>query len=153
MIRAYTEQDFSAVCCIYREAKADELRFEASVLAITPLEQDARILAAFTQAHVTVYADGAVLGFAATHEGRLRALFVGRAARGRGVGRALLRAALEGARSGLQLNVARSNLDARAFYEKSGFVVTGEINGTYDGREVVYLTMRAGPLSGSGPDE
>lgn len=141
-IRAYTERDFAAVCRIYQEAKADELRFEADAFDVTPLERDARILAAFRQSHVIVFEQGGVQGFAATHEGQLRALFVGRDARGRGVGYALLSAILGGAAHGLQLNVAKSNLAARAFYERSGFSVTGECVNVYAGREIVYVTMQ-----------
>lgn len=141
-IRPYTDADFAAVCRIYLEAKADELLFEPGTIEITPLERDARILAAFRQSNVLVFEDCRVMGFAATNDGQLRALFVAREARGRGVGSALLSAVLDNAAAGLQLNVAKSNLAALAFYEAFGFTATGECLNAYAGREIAYVTMR-----------
>lgn len=46
-VRNFNETDFQAVCHIYIDAKRDELQFENSNFAITPLDQDAIILAAF----------------------------------------------------------------------------------------------------------
>jgi len=140
-VRPYTEQDFPAVCRIYADAKRDELRFESHAVDVTPLDQDDLILAAFHESTVLVFEDGKVQGFAASHQGQLRALFVDREARGKGTGQALLDAVLASETGVVSLNVARSNVNAVRFYMRNGFVVVGEALRRYAGLEVMYINM------------
>lgn len=140
-VREYTDGDFAAVCRIYLEAKPDELRFEAGPFDFTPLEQDDVLLAAFKESDVMVYDADGVRGFAAVFNDQLRALFVQRGARGKGVGQSLLNAVFGKNLGLITLNVARSNRDAIRFYEKNGFTVTGEINRQYSGIAVPYVQM------------
>ncbi|MET7638787.1 GNAT family N-acetyltransferase [Streptomyces sp. NPDC005438] len=69
------------------------------------------------------------------HVRQIRGLEVDRAARGRGVGRALVRSAIEGARlSGarrLTLRVLGHNRPARTLYESLGFRVEGVLPGEF----------------------
>jgi ribosomal protein S18 acetylase RimI-like enzyme len=81
------------------------------------------------------------VGFAALFDGQLRALFVHGDGRGRGVGQALLEAALARVPGGLSLHVAESNLNARHFYERRGFTVTGQANRQYNGTDISYVKM------------
>lgn len=140
-VRQFSEADLADVCRIYVDAKRDELAYEGKAIDIIALEEDAVIMAAFRESDVIVYDDGAVVGFAAMFDGQLRALFVHSAARGRGVGHALLNAALAREPGGLSLHVAESNLNARQFYERSGFTVTGHANRHYNGMDVSYVKM------------
>lgn len=140
-VRQFKEADLAEVGRIYANAKRDELAYEAKVTDIIPLEEDAVILAAFRESDVIVYEDDKVVGFAAMFDGQLRALFVHGEARGRGVGLALLNAALARAPRGLSLHVSESNLKARQFYERSGFTVTGRATRHYNGIDVSYLKM------------
>lgn len=140
-VRKFNDADLGAVCRIYANAKRDELAYEGKLVEIIPLEEDAVIMAAFRESDVFVYEDGGVVGFAAMFDGQLRALFVHDDARGRGVGRALLDAALARAPGGLSLYVAASNLNARQFYERRGFAVTGHAYRHYNGIDVSYLQM------------
>ena len=144
-IRPFKEADLAEVCRIYVDAKRDELAYEGKVIDIIPLEEDAVILAAFRESDVIVCEDGGVVGFAAMFDGQLRALFVHSEARGRGVGHALLNAALACAPGGLSLHVAESNLNARQFYERSGFTVTGQANRQYNGTDISYVRMSFSP--------
>lgn len=144
-VRHYLDTDFPAVCRIYLDAKHDEFEFEADHFEITPLDQDALILAAFNESDVLVFENHEVMGFSASFEGQLRALFVHRNARGRGVGGALLNAVLSGSPKSLLLNVARSNLSARRFYEKNGFATVGEIVRQCSGNDVTYVKMVHAP--------
>jgi putative acetyltransferase len=141
IVRSYTSADFPAVCRIYLEAKPDELKFEPGHFEFTPLEQDPVILPAFLESAVLVYDDGEVQGFSATFDGQLRALFVRRSARGKGVGQALLSAALANASGDVSLNVAQSNAGAIRFYRKHGFSEAGQTTRKYSGIDVSYTRM------------
>ena len=140
-IRSFQESDFPAVCRVYLDAKRDELSSEPDSLVVLPLEEDAPTLEAFRESEVIVHDSGEVLGFAATFDGQLRALFVRSDAQGRGIGGALLDAVLAGRAEGLALYVAKSNPGARRFYERKGFAVTGEAVRQYRGIDIVYLGM------------
>jgi putative acetyltransferase len=140
-VRAFKDSDFAAVCRIYVDAKRDELAFEDGVIKVIPLEEDAVILAAFRESDVIVYEDDMVVGFAAMFDGQLRALFVHSEARGEGVGSTLLTAALARWPVGLSLHVAESNLNARQFYERSGFAVAGRASRHYNGNDIRYVKM------------
>lgn len=142
-VRHYTPKDFPAVCRIYADAKRDELRFENHSFEVVPLEQDDVILAAFHESAIRVFDDGKVLGFAASHQGQLRALFVDREARGKGIGQALLDAVLASEAGAVTLNVAQSNVDAVRFYQRNGFAVVGAVLRQYAGLDVMYLNMAA----------
>jgi len=142
-VREFTESDFPAVCKIYLEAKQDELQFESGRFEIVPLNQDAVILAAFKESTVLVFEEAEVLGFAALYDDQLRAMFVGRGARGRGVGQAMLNCARS--RNGeMRLNVAKSNFMAREFYERNGFIAVGEMSSMYGDKAITYVQMKSG---------
>lgn len=68
---------------------------------------------------------GGPLGFLGLHGGDILGLFVHSAARGQGIGHALLEAAKE-RRGELQLHVYRENRRARRFYEREGFLLLRE---------------------------
>jgi len=140
-VREFADSDFPAVCRIYLEAKHDELQFESGKFDILPLEEDAVILAAFNESTVLVFEEKEVLGFAALYGNQLRAMFVRRDIRGKGVGQALLDAACSGNKE-LVLNVAKSNIGARRFYARNGFVVTGENDRIYRDTAVSYIQMK-----------
>lgn len=87
---------------------------------------------------------GRVAGFAAVDvEGLVGALFVAEAARGRGVGAALV-AALKALRpEGLTLWTFAANAGARRFYAREGFVETGGSDGdNEEGLPDVMLSWR-----------
>lgn len=90
--------------------------------------------------------DGSVIGFAGTAESTLEMLFVDDTFRGRGVGHALLRDALNRI-TPLQLDVNEQNPDAVEFYLRQGFLVTGRSEVDADGRPFPLLHMKSGPPS------
>lgn len=83
------------------------------------------VRAALPAAQVFVYQDWEGLqGFAGLTGDYLAGLFVRRAARSRGIGRALLERAKEG-RESLTLHVYRENSPAVRFYQREGFAIPG----------------------------
>lgn len=74
--------------------------------------------------------DGAVLGFAALEDEELTHIYVEPDAHGRGIGGALIDRAKERRPGGFQLWVFQQNANARRFYERRGFVLVRETDGS-----------------------
>ncbi len=73
---------------------------------------------------------GVVLGFAALADDELTHLYVEPDAHGRGIGGALIDRAKERRPGGFQLWVFQQNANARRFYERRGFVLVRETDGS-----------------------
>ena len=93
--------------------------------------------------------DGFVLARAAGGEAEILTLAVAPQARGKGLGRALLKAAIVRARElgaeSMFLEVGADNPAALALYAGLGFVKVGGRKGYYDGRDALVLRL---PLDG-----
>lgn len=89
--------------------------------------------------------DGFVLARVAAQEGEILTLAVNPPARGKGLGRALLTAALDkAAQMGAQavfLEVGADNPAALALYAALGFVRVGDRKGYYRGRDALVLRL------------
>lgn len=141
-VRPYRVEDFPAVAAVYDTAKLDEFQFEPARFTLLPLAQDHERLAALAQCDVIVCTCyDAIIGFAACSGDTLRALFVAPTARGRGVGRRLLEAALARLPGDVRVKVAASNHVAQRLYRSAGFVPAGAMEQAYNGVPVVYTTM------------
>jgi [ribosomal protein S18]-alanine N-acetyltransferase len=94
--------------------------------------------------------DGFVMVRSVAGEAEILTLAVTPAARGKGLGRALLQAAISKARAaGAQtmfLEVGADNPAARALYASLGFVKVGDRKGYYPGRDALVLRL---PLAGN----
>ena len=73
---------------------------------------------------------GVVLGFAALTDDELTHLYVEPDAHGRGIGGALMDRAKERRPGGFRLWVFQQNANARRFYERRGFVLVRETDGS-----------------------
>ena len=135
-----------------RPARRDDAREMAELLAAVaeerdgiatepPVDVDARTheFAESAAGSLVAEADGAIIGMIRVGEGRFGvgelAMLVERGWRGRGVGSALVAAAIEAARSKglhkLSLDVFAHNAAAIALYHKFGFVEEGRRVGQY----------------------
>ncbi|SFO34611.1 GNAT family N-acetyltransferase [Amycolatopsis rubida] len=100
-----------------------------------------RVPVYFPQVDVTVAeVDGILAGFSGIAEEKLEMLFVHDDFRGRGVGSALLRAALDRF-PGLTLDVNEQNPRAVGFYLHHGFEVVGRQETDSDGRPFPLLEL------------
>jgi len=89
-------------------------------------------------------ADGRIVGFAGTADGRLEMLFVEAAQRGHGVGRMLLEHVVA-EQEVVALDVNEQNAGAARFYERNGFRVTGRSEVDEAGRPypLLHLSLAA----------
>lgn len=92
-----------------------------------------------------VHADGFVLGRAAADEAEILTLAVAPHARGQGLGRALLQAAINRARelgaTTMFLEVGADNPAALALYAGLGFAKVGQRKAYYEGRDALVLRL------------
>ena len=93
--------------------------------------------------------DGFVMARIAAGEAEILTLAVAPDARGKGLGRALLQAAINQARGDgattMFLEVGADNPAARALYASLGFTKVGDRKGYYQGRDALVLRL---PLAG-----
>lgn len=93
-----------------------------------------------TPVWVAVNADDQALGFMFLHDGHMEALFIDAAARGLGVGKALLLHALN-IYPNLTIDVNEQNQQAVGFYQHMGFQVTGHSRVDSQGRAYPLLHL------------
>ncbi|MEN5222098.1 GNAT family N-acetyltransferase [Stenotrophomonas sp. TWI602] len=115
---------------------------EAAIHALRPLIRQ-QYLPAVTL-RVCKDADGVIQGFVGVADDRIEMLFIEPRARGTGIGKALLRHAIEvlGADA---LDVNEQNHQAVGFYQHQGFVVTGRSALDEQGQPYPLLHMRLAP--------
>ncbi|WP_456269693.1 GNAT family N-acetyltransferase [Kushneria sp. AK178] len=151
VVRAYHLEDADALDALYRRSKGDEFRFEADWpdrFSIIPLSCDEARLAMFTASEALVVDStkdqaaglSGVIYWQACH---IVGLLVAPEARGRGIGRDLMMAALTAMQgSVVTLTVVASNTPAVRLYEALGFQRGEQRTGFYQGVAVTLLTMR-----------
>jgi L-amino acid N-acyltransferase YncA len=154
-LRALTEDDWRAVADIYWDGMRDGLAtFETEVPS-----WEAWDAAHFPNHRLVAVTNGEIAGWAALSPASSRgcyagvaenSVYVGREARGRGIGRALLEALIKGARRAgiwtIQTSIFPENRASLALHERCGFRVVGtrERIAKRDGiwRDTVVLELR-----------
>jgi putative acetyltransferase len=140
-IRSFEQADYSAILDIYSKSKLDELIYEKKEFELLPLDQDAKRLAELLESDIYVFDDNGVTAYGALFEQEVRALFVHPDSRGKGVGKALLEYLLDKTHGDASLYVAKTNVYAKALYEKIGFTVVDEFETSYNGVPVFANKM------------
>ena len=141
MIRALRPEDLDQVMQIWLDANLEAHCFLPESYWCDHMEE---VRAALPAAQVFVYQDWEGLqGFAGLTGDYLAGLFVRRAARSRGIGRALLERAKEG-RGSLTLHVYRENSPAVRFYQREGFAIRAAEREENTGREEYHMEWRRG---------
>ena len=140
-IRPYTPDDWHRACEIHDAARRDELAAAGLEAAYLTLEQTAANEGFHDYEIRVADVEGRVLGFVAFTGDELAWLYVDPAASGRGVGTALIQAALAETRAPLSAEVLDGNAAALAAYRKVGFVVVGQAQGRMPGNESFRVSV------------
>ncbi|MPQ98488.1 GNAT family N-acetyltransferase [Modestobacter sp. I12A-02628] len=139
-IRDYAPADWQRVTEVHDAARLGELAASVGVEAFLTLEQTYEGEGLFDGDLWVAELDGRVVGFLAFSDAEVTWMYVDPACHRRGVGRALLRHALERAGAEVELTVLDGNDAARALYESEGFVVTSTTTGRLVGNEAFTAT-------------
>jgi GNAT superfamily N-acetyltransferase len=128
VIRRAGLEDVNAIAALFRRSFGT-LTFLPTLH--TPEEDRAYFGGIVAEREVWVWEeDGSILGFAALEDDELTHIYVEPEAHGRGIGGALMERAKERRPNGFRLWVFQQNANARRFYERRGFVLVRETDGS-----------------------
>lgn len=134
-LRRYEPGDWEAMCSIHDAARCDELRASGLADAFLGLEQTAESEGLFDGDVVVAEIEGRVCGFTAYNNGELTWLYVEPARYKRGIGRALLRHAINASSGTLSTEVLVGNEPALSLYRSEGFRILRRVDGKLAGNE------------------
>ena len=128
MIRRAGPEDVHAIAALFRRSFGT-LTFLPTLH--TPEEDRAFFAGVLADGEVWAWdEDGRILGFSALRARELTHLYVEPEAQGRGIGRALLEHAKARRPDGLELWLFQQNAGARRLYDRQGFVLVRETDGS-----------------------
>lgn len=171
ILRPTEDADLAAITAIYAESVANGAgTFELEAPSVDEMRARLAAPAALGLPVLTAVIDGAVAGYAYAGPFRMRAayrytvedsIYVARAFRGRGVGKALLAALMHGCEArGMRQMVAvigdGANAGSIALHEAAGFDHVGGFRAAgwkfNDWRDVVFMQKALGPGGDAPPD-
>jgi ribosomal protein S18 acetylase RimI-like enzyme len=134
-IRPYLPADWKHVCVIHDAARRYELQASGLANAFLDLEATAKNEGLFDGAVFVAECEGEVCGFVAYRERELTWLYVEPSKYKRGIGRQLLRHAIEASGGNLTTEVLVGNEAALALYLSEGFKILRRVDGKLAGNE------------------
>ena|GEM_PF-171476 len=134
-IREYTAEDWPRLCEIHDAARLDELRLSVGEAAFLTLEQTAKNEGLFDASVFVAEVSGRVEGFVAFSQDELTWLYVHPSSYRHGIGRALLRHAIEHAGNHVSAEVLEGNEPALQLYLSEGFSIVKKAKGRLVGNE------------------
>lgn len=134
-LRPYEPKDWPRLCEIHDSARMDELRASGLTDAFLPLEQAAENEGLFDYTLAVAEVEGSVQGFVAYSDTELTWLYVDPTAYRKGIGRQLLRHAIQASNCPLFIEVLVGNDAALALYLAEGFHIVKIANGMLAGNE------------------
>ena len=134
-IRPYSPADWARLCVIHDAARLHELAAAGLVDAFLSLEQTADNEGLFAGQVLVAESQGQVHGFVAFTQHELTWLYVDPGMARQGIGRQLLRRAIESCAGNLSTEVLVGNEPALALYRSEGFAVLRRSDGRLAGNE------------------
>lgn len=145
-IRHYTSTDWKQICAVHDSARKDELAASGLLEAFLTLEETAENEGLFDGVILVHEENTEVSGFAAFSDNELTWLYVHPDAYRRGIGRALLRHAIEDCGGTMSTEVLVGNDAALKLYLSEGFNIVKRVDGRLTGNEAFaasgYLLQR-----------
>ncbi|MBC3882662.1 GNAT family N-acetyltransferase [Undibacterium sp. LX40W] len=140
-LRPYASTDWIRVCAIHDAARKDELKAANLLDAFLTLEETAENEGFHEYDIVVAEHLGQVLGFVAFTKDELAWLYVDPSAYGKGIGSALIKAALQQSAGPMSAEVLDGNVNAIATYKKAGFIEVGHAQGHMPGNESFAVSV------------
>ena len=134
-LRPYRSTDWPALCRIHDAARVFELRASGLMDAFLTLEQTAENEGLFEGDVVVAEIQDEVCGFVAFAQGELTWLYVDPAKARQGIGRRLLRHAIQACNGAISTEVLVGNEAALALYLSEGFRIEQRVDGRLTGHE------------------
>jgi ribosomal protein S18 acetylase RimI-like enzyme len=134
-LRPYSPADWDSLCRIHDAARVHELAASGLLDAFLTLEETAENEGLFDGAVVVAEAEGEVCGFVAFADGELTWLYVDPSKSKQGIGRQLLRHAINAPEGNLTTEVLLGNDPALALYLSEGFKILRRVDGKLTGNE------------------
>jgi ribosomal protein S18 acetylase RimI-like enzyme len=134
-LRPYSPADWDSLCRIHDAARVHELAASGLLDAFLTLEETAENEGLFDGAVVVAEAEGEVCGFVAFADGELTWLYVDPSKSKQGIGRQLLRYAINASEGNLTTEVLLGNDPALALYLSEGFKILRRVDGKLTGNE------------------
>lgn len=148
-IREYLTSDDGALYRIHDRSRPDELAGSCDPRGFIPLAEDFRSLEDFRMSRKWVAVDGErPVGFAGVRDDYLAWLYIDPDYYGRGVGRRLLRVAMEAAGPDAWTIALEGNARARKLYESEGFVPALTFDGENNGYPCRCVKLMLRPPKG-----
>lgn len=140
-IRDFRETDWESICAVHDAARPIELKDSCDPRAFVPLDKDPE--AEELRASIILVAEvaGEVVGFSAVDGGYIGWLYVHPEFHRQGIGRSLLRAAVDLVESEAWTIVLDGNVPAIELYTDEGFRVTSQFRSDNEGYPVTCLRM------------
>jgi ribosomal protein S18 acetylase RimI-like enzyme len=148
-IRAYQDNDWLAVCAVHDRARPDELRGSCDARAFVPLAEEPDDAASLQRSRKFVACVGEqVVGFVGIDATYVSWLYVDPVFYRQGIGRRLLRLALQRIGPQAWTVALAGNLAARRLYESEGFRVIRTYEGTNAGYPCTCVELAPSRLPG-----
>lgn len=139
-IRPYEETDFARLERIHDPARKNELKLAGVEGAFLPLSVAAEREGLFDYDVYVAEYEGIVAGFVAFERDEIGWLYVDVDYAHRGIGKSLLRFALERVAEDVSIEVLAGNEPAIALYRSCGFVIRETLTGKMPGNEAFDVT-------------
>jgi ribosomal protein S18 acetylase RimI-like enzyme len=142
LTRLYTNSDWDEVRIIHDLARPIELEGSCDPRAFVPLADDEKDLKEFQQCQKLVAClDDRITGFVGIDGGRIGWLYVNPADTGCGIGRYLVRTALDRLKNKASVYVLDGNSRAIKLYQSEGFTIVSSFKSDNNGYTCTVLKM------------